>query len=745
MKKISEQLNPVVAQAVAFTEAYKKNIDQNIAIREVECLKTQYPALMGDIQSGEIFAGGKADDRITFTGTIWWSMLPSFNYYGKQAGYCFDSSAVDRYCKNEEEKTILKELNDFWTNEVTCNKIAENWPDEMTEQNRWDGVVQGNGSGFIITPDYDELIQIGFTGLKQKVLAQKKNPSLDQNFVDAMLGCVEIIENTAIHYIKQAEQKSKDATEDDKKRLIEISATLKEIMNHPPQTLREGIQLLWLYATLLNGKHIEVARMDVALGDLYANDIDEGRLTEEEAIELLEAMWNKYRRHGESAVCRITIGGVGRRNEANADRFCIAAMEACKRHHDVIPQLTLRLYKGQNEALINKAYDVIAEGCVYPMLYNDDIIIPGIVKALNVTEQDAVGYYPLGCGEYMIAACSPSLLTHVINLPRCLDAVLRNGIATNGKKYGIPTGDVEQYKFYDQLYNALLKQFEFTLDISLKSYISSREAHAKYAPMTFASLFAGGCCEKAKSIFDGGVKYYGVCVMGHGFSNLADSLAAIKKMVYENKELTLPQLVELLDSNFESNPSLHKKLLSMPKFGNDDDEVDTILRKLWQDLNSIADTLGKKAGFDFFTVSSVNPGGYYMGKDCGATPEGRKAGMPFAIGNAPTVGMDNQGITAMLNSVSKIDPANGGVATNVKLSPKMLFHERAKTEIIFKAFFANGGNQASITVVNQDDLKDAMIYPEKYPNLLVRVGGWCARFVELERYVQEDIITRTNY
>ena len=167
--------------------------------------------------------------------------------------------------------------------------------------------------------------------------------------------------------------------------------------------------------------------------------------------------------------------------------------------------------------------------------------------------------------------------------------------------------------------------------------------------------------------------------------------------------------------------------------------------KLWKDISAAANEAGKRAGLDFLTASSVNPGGYFLGGRCGASSDGRKAGEPFAIGHAPTAGFDKNGITALFNSIGKVDPANGGATTNIKISREFFTSSRAKLEAIFQVYFAKGGAQSNLTVINRDDLQAALREPEKYSHLIVRLGGWSARFIDLERAQQEEILRRTLY
>jgi pyruvate-formate lyase len=190
---------------------------------------------------------------------------------------------------------------------------------------------------------------------------------------------------------------------------------------------------------------------------------------------------------------------------------------------------------------------------------------------------------------------------------------------------------------------------------------------------------------------------------------------------------------------------MRKALLAAPKFGNDHDESDAMLVRTWDFINAAADEEGRRQGLGFHTVSSVNPGGYGMGEACGATADGRRRGEPFAIGHAPTAGKDTCGLTALMNSIAKASPANGGATTNFKISREMFTTARPKLESMFASYFAGGGQEATITVVSRNDLESAMAQPQNYGHILVRLGGWCARFVDLSRPVQEEIIRRTLY
>jgi pyruvate-formate lyase len=567
--------------------------------------------------------------------------------------------------------------------------------------------------------DFDLLVQRGIPGLREDIAARRTTAD-DTSFLDGLVMSLDVFCNTCQWYAGQARTLGDTLMADD----------LEAIQRSAPRTFRQAVQLVWLYNLVAFGKHIEWPRMDVALGDLFASETRSGALTHDEAQRLLLGFWRLINENGEAAVCRITVGGRGRRNPENADLFALAAMDASRAARLITPQLTLRFHAGQNPALLERAYELIGAGCTYPLLYNDDVVIPGAMKALRTDEKTAEQYFPLGCGEYMIAHVSPSLLCLGWNIPQALGMALRNG---------------RDFASFDDLYAAFMAQIENDAVLCAKRYEQICDFHKGRNPFLLASLLAHDCVERNAAIFDNGIRLLGACVMGHGYTNAADSLAAIKRIVFDEKRATLVELNAALENDFEGRDDLRRLCRDAPKFGNDDPAADALFAKMWEDIHTrvLAATATTRLGF--FVASSVNPGGYYMGHDTGATADGRRAQMPFAIGNAPTAGNDAKGITALCNSVAKTCPASGGATTNFKLS-RELFKDNARfAKTVFNVYFANGGQQASITVVDQADLLAAKKNPELYPHIIVRVGGWSSRFIDCDANVQDDIIKRTFY
>jgi len=698
-------INPAIAQAIEFTEVYKKYKDAPIPIREAMCNKVQYPGMLPGPKEGDIYAGRCRPRRIVHAGSMAWFGMPDYTpdnpALGKHGGFCFDFSAIYTYPHTEEEGQILKELDTFWRNESNMAKVRK-----LTDI-KFD-------TGFLSPHDQDKLVSIGLPGLIAEV-----NAMSDSDFKTGLQLVLETVTDVCKFYLKEAEEKN----------FPDIAKNISAIMNHAPATLAEALQLILIFDLLSHERHYELYQLDVALGDIFVKEIDSGSLTQEQAIQQICAFFAMINENGDDTVCRLLLGGKGRRNAKNADRFIMAALKATGRHNRVTPQVTLRIHSGINPDIMTLAYDTICTTGTLPLLYNDDAIIPGVAEAFDVSLEDAKNYYMVGCGEYILAPHSPGLLITNWNVPKTVDEGIRASNAAT----------------FEELYTSVMahiKAHAKKLAEYVKLVVDTNNASNAFL---MASLLVNDCIARNKPVLGGGARYTGVSIMGHGYTNAADALTAIKKLVYDDKTYTLAEVIKALDANFDGHDDLRKALTDAPKYGNDNKEADMMLSKLWQDMGIESKKAGKECGLDFHTMASANPGGYFLSQQVGATADGRLEYTPYAICNAPTAGNDKNGLTALMNSILKTHPANGGTVTNFKISREFFINEREKFESLFAAYWAGGGQQANITIVNKGDLEAALKEPHKYPNLLVRMGGWSAKFVELEPYIQKEILTRTLY
>jgi pyruvate-formate lyase len=732
-----------------FTETFRRHQNEPLAIREAQCLRVLFPDSFCPLQPGDLFAGRLHIGAIGFGleqdsgglagyGICRWDGVEEINHL-------IESSGIDG-----EYLQQVQDMMEFWEKETTINKYQQREPAEIKQALSGDIAT---GSCFRLAGamlDFDKLVHRGIPGLVEDVQTHKSRAmqeGRDTNLYDGMQMALDLFVDVCRYYARQAGAQAL-ATDDDnwKSELHTIARILEKIAVSRPDTLREAAQLVWLYALI--SSVVNYGRMDVYLGDFYVHDIETGVLNEEKAVRLLCSLWKLIADRNIVFNGRIIVGGRGRRNEANADRFTLAAMEASRLVIETEPQLTLRFYTGMAPTLFSKALDVIGEGRPYPMLYNDDVNIPAVMKAFNVSEADAEQYLPYGCGEYMLDHVSVGSPNCNLMMLKALEVTLHNGKnGLDGKPMGIPTGEFTCFKTFEELWNAYTRQIEYHIRYQAMAQAFEYQIEAEDSEFLYVSLLYDHCLERGKSFIKGGARYRGGAIETFGMVNVADSLAAIKELVYDRKVLTAEQLLAALDANFEGYERERQMMLKAPKYGNDDDRVDLLAQAVSDHASRFTYSQAVEVRLDYYLIVNINNyANVYAGKCAAASADGRLSGEPLANGNTPTAGRDTSGVTAFLNSISKIDPSyHAGYVHNMKFSPQMFRDDRRKTEALLHTYFEKGGTQAMITVVGRGDLEAALREPDKYRNLIVRVGGFSARFVELAPEVQADLLARTLY
>ncbi|HPT77571.1 MAG TPA: pyruvate formate lyase family protein [Candidatus Atribacteria bacterium] len=734
-----------------FTEVYKKYKDEHIAIREAMCLKAQFPGFLGGIEDNDLFAGRLDLPAVGITPDEWGPT--SFGYY------CIEQrliAEIEDPSLDEDYRQAVKDMLDFWREENTSTKLRRAFPEKMARELYTDDWMNQSGISFPLYRlcggyiNFDKLLQIGIPGLYEEVERYRQKAEReggDVKFYEGARIALDVFVDTCLHFSNMAFEMAETArTKERAEELRLMGTTLKKITKEKPAHLWEAIQLMWLYSLVADVRNL--GRMDVYLGDFYVNDLETGALTEEDALRYLESLWQLIADRNTRVHGRVIIGGKGRRNEENADKFALLAMEATRRVLEVEPQLSLRFYEGMNPALFAKALDVIGEGRTYPILYNDDVNIKAVEEAFGFTTETAEQYVPFGCGEYIIDHQSFGTPSGVINLLKALEVTMHNGIdPMTGRKMGLALGRFEDFETFDELFEAYKKQVEYFVEIMADHEELEYKIAGETAPFLYMSMLYDDCLERGKGMFSGGVRYLGGTLETYGNTNTADSLTAIKKLVYDEKVISKERLLAALDADFEGYEDIRQLLLDAPKYGNDDDTADEMLLKVHNHVcNAVRDQRHRTSLHSYLVVIINNSANTLMGHQTSASADGRRSGLYMNNGNAPMSGMDKNGITAMLNSIVKPSThIHAGAVQNMKFSREMFTTRRAELEALLKTYFQNGGAQAMITVVNRNDLERAMEEPEKYHHIFVRVGGFSARFVELGRDVQLDILNRTLY
>ena len=741
-----------------FTEAYRSNINEHIAIREAKCHQAQFPAVLTEIQENDRLAGR------TFWG--WVGFSPHNAPGGAAYGYfCHDQKIIEAIERGNiplEQRDGVHEMLHFWKKETSKAKVEAAFTEKMLPVLFRDEIVSlpYNFKPLIANPiyrmagvfvDYEKLLTLGIPGLGTEITEYRdksKASGGDYKLYEGMLIALDVFVDSCRHYEKQALEKAQ-TTNDPKraKELFQLAKVLKKNAVSKPETFYEALQLSWLY-TLICGS-LELGRVDVYLGDYYVHDIDNGIITEEEALSLMHSYWRLINELFRDVDGRVIIGGRGRRNEKNADRFALLALETMRTYgRAILPQTTLRFYEGMNPELMEKSISLIGDGHTFPLLYNDDVLIPGVAAAHDVPIEDAEQYMPLGCGEIVIDHMGFGTPSGSLNVLKALDITLRDGVDhISGKRLGLPTGDLKDFKMFDEFFSAFKKQLAFFIEILADHEDLEYVESGKQAPYLYLSMLYDDCIARGKAIFSGGIKYLGGSLESFGSVNTADSLTAIKKMVFDQKLISPERLIAALDNNFVGYEKEHKLLKECPKYGNDDNYADDIMVELHDFMcNNIRDQRDRTNLDWYLNVLINNKQNTILGRWVGASADGRKAGREMANANTPAGGNDKKGVTALINSLVKPSHAiHAGTVQNMRFGRDLYTADRPRFEVILSTYFKKGGAQAMITVINRGDLENALVEPEKHQDLFVRIGGFSSRYIDLPKDVQLEILSRVTY
>lgn len=745
----SEGLSDPLIYVHDFTNTYKSHLSSPPAVREAACLKVQIPWILQPMQKGDLLAGRKRTPFLGFTPIQGFGNIDRTGYYMEEQSL---RDELEPSLQTEEQKVELEELIAYWQTENTNSKIRARYTEVMARElwtDNW-GVESG-----VIYPlyrmagahmDMDKLVRLGLPGLRAEI-REKLVSSAEtyHSLYESMLTALDMLEYSMIYYIEDVKQALEQADQaSDKLHLKRMAEVLEAIRYHAPRHLDEAMQLCWLYM-LLSGS-MEHGRMDVYFGDLLVQDLNTDFISELEAQELVTAYWRMILGVlGRDA--RVIVGGVGRRNPENGDRFTLFAIEA-SRHVPFRPQLSLRCNKGMNPEIFAKALDSLGEGTTFPILYNDEANVPAVMHAFDVSREEAEQYAFFGCGEYMLDHRSYGTPSGVINLVKALELTLFNGIdPLTGRELGLKLGTLSDFATIDDLWEAYQKQLKHHIDIIADQEALEYKIVGEETSLLFISMLYDDCITRGKALFEGGIRHLGGTLETYGNITASDSLVAIKKVIYEEQKITKERLMELIRTNFAGAEGERKLLLDAPKFGNDDDEADQMAVLYHEFVCNTVRNQRERTNLDSYLVVMINnDANTTLGRLTLASADGRLAFSPMSNGNAPSPGMDRNGITALFNSMTKLDAGlHAGSSQNIKFSKQMFNGDRPKLEALLDTFFELGGTSTNISVVSKEDLQNAMIEPEKYANLIVRVGGFSAYFVTLNHNVQREILERTLY
>ena len=807
------------ARAVLLTESYKETEGQPIVMRRAKAFAHILDNIPVIIRDGELVAGS------TTIAPRGCQTYPEFSFAWLEAEFdTVEHRSADPFTISEQAKKDLREVHKYWKGKTT-SELAESYMAPETikamEHNIFTpGNYFYNGVGHI-TVQYEKVLAVGYEGIigeAQAELLQCKPGDADYASRSRFLQAVIISCRAVIRYAERYMQLAGDmaAKEKDpvrKKELLQIAANCGSVPRKGAKSFWEACQSFWFVQQLLqvesSGHSISPGRFDQYMYPYYKEDMDKGVITREQTQELIDCIWvklndlNKCRDAvsaegfaGYSLFQNLIVGGQDKDGldvTNDLSFMCITASA-----HVFLPQpsLSIRVWNGTPHELLLAAAKLTGTGIGLPAYYNDEVIIPSLMNR-GLTLEDAREYNIIGCVEPQKAGKTEGWHDAAFfNMCRPLELVFDSGY-DKGELIGVPTRPIEEMKTFEDFFDAYKQQMDYFISLLVNADNSIDVAHAVLCPLPFESCMVDDCLKRGKSLQEGGAVYNFTGPQGFGVANMADSLYAVKKLVFEEKKLTLAEYKKALMFNYgkemdqdsiahialrvigsmkeqgimvgrEEAAAVVAQVQSMklteeerkkcdellcwieeiPKFGNDNREVDAFAREVaytyTRPLQEYKNPRGGIFQAGLYPVSANVP----LGGQTGATPDGRLSHTPVADGVSPSAGKDVNGPTAAANSVSRLDHgiASNGTLFNQKFHPTALSGDRGLDNFIhlIRAFFDQKGSHVQFNVVDRETLLDAQKNPEQYKHLVVRVAGYSALFTTLSRSLQDDIIRRTE-
>ncbi|MBS5587319.1 MAG: pyruvate formate lyase family protein [[Clostridium] spiroforme] len=723
----------------AYTQTYQKSINLDKARREINCLKVIYPTLFRSIEETDLLAG-----RLDFL-PIGFGCVTSVGGVGH---YCVFHKLREfkKLLDTDEQKARIDVLYDFWQEHdvkaLYCQDILNDDTTGRFIDCKYPFMATARLSGMML--DYQKLMNLGINGIIA-LLKEKKQNEFIKASIDAIILLKDVIEKQK-ELVNEAIEKTNNI--DRKSELTLMYNSLDYIKENKPKTFHQALQLFWIYA--LCAGVINYGRMDIVLGPYLKHDLDNNIIDEKEAYRYLKSLWLMIENRRTTVNGRIIVGGVGREDEEACNMFTRLCLKVCKETRYVEPQFTLRLDKNTPEDIKDLAYECIASGATYPTLYNDEVNIPAVKYAMNIDDKTAKQYVPFGCGEFVIQGKSVGTPNTLLNLLKIMQLALNEGYDPMDHIYKagpIKVKSLREMKTFDDFYNQYKKLLDYYFDLSVSAQLHSYKIMNQEVSFLFTSILMDDCINREKSLLDGGVEILGGTNETYGNINSSDALYTIKTLVYDQKKYTLEQLNQAALNNYVGYEMILKDILALPKYGNDDKECDDMAIDLYE---YVAKGI-RQRGIDnhmgyYLIVISNNQTNTDWGHQTDASLDGRKKGMYMNPANNPQGGGAKNGPTACLNSLAKFNAKyHGGSVQNMKFTPRMMHEDKEKVKILFDTYFKKGGCQLMVTCVDHGVLEDAQKHPENYPDLIVRVAGYSAVFVNLTPDIQAELLSRVLY
>ena len=770
-------------RAVLATQAYKENQNQPRVMVRALMLQKILENMSIYIEDKSLIAGNQATKN---------KNAPIFPEYTMEFVMneldLFEKRDGDVFYITEETKQQLRDIAPFWENNNLRARGEALLPDEVSvfmETGVFGMEGKLNAGDAHLAVNYERILAEGLKGYEERTKKLKaaldftKPESIDKNvFYMAVLIVIDAVHTFANRYSKLAQDMA--LTETDAKRkeeLLEISRICAKVPYEPASSFREAVQAVWFIQLILqiesNGHSLSYGRFDQYMYPYYKKDMENGSLSEESALELLTCLWiktltvNKVRSQahtlssaGSPMYQNVTIGGQTTDKKDAVNELSFTVLKSVAQTRLTQPNITVRYHANLNKKFFDECIEVMKLGFGMPALNNDEIIIPSFIN-WGVKEEDAYNYSAIGCVETAVPGKWGYRCTGMsyINFPRVLLCAMNNGVdLTSKKRFTKGYGYFTEMETYEDLLAAWDKTVREMTRYSVIVENAIDKASERDVPDVLCSALTDDCIGRGKTIKEGGAVYDFISGLQVGIANMADSLAAIKKLVYEEKKITKQQLWDEILYNFQSpeNKKIQEMLIEeAPKYGNDNDYVDNLVVEAYDsyldEIKKYPNTRyqrGPIGGIRYGGTSSISAN---VGQGMGtiATPDGRNAFEPLAEGCSPAHNADKNGPTAIFKTVSKLptEKITGGVLLNQKMTPQMLSTEenKQKLEMLIRTFFNRlHGYHVQYNIVSKETLIDAQKHPEKHKDLIVRVAGYSAFFNVLSKKTQDDIIGRTE-
>jgi formate C-acetyltransferase len=766
-KTLNEPRYLSLEQAKIITECYQQNEHLPRILQRAKSLESALEKISILIDSEERIVGNRTPG--IRSGVV--SPEAGISWIDEELS-TLDSRPQDKFFVRPEDVSVFREeILPFWKGKSLEDMIKLRIGTEISEIKKVAKINQTDHAQGHICPNTEDWLKLGPSGLKAIAKTHHENASTDHKvFYESVMITLSATQTFMKRYGSLANQMAIEVDDLDlKNNLDEISRICFKLADEAPSTFHEAIQSLWFLYVILqmesNASSFSPGRADQYLYPYLIHDLTNNVLTMSEALEIIEALWLKfnqivYLRNSNSAKYfagfpigfNIACGGQTQDGEDASNALSYLFLKA--QEHILLPQpnLSARLFKGSAPEFVYECSRVIGMGSGMPQIFNDESIIPALMRQ-GIKEDDATNYAIVGCVE---------LTTHgnnlgwsdaaMFNLVKALELTLNNGICLQtGKQLGVATGYLTDYKTYNDLEEAYKNQLDYFIDRMITTCDVVDRMHAEFLPSPFLSSVIDGCLEKGIDVTAGGALYNLSGIQAIQVANLADSLATIKHMIYDDKSLDASELLHALQTNYEGNDILRQYIINrIPKYGNDVSWVDHIGNQWVEYFSNKLSTYENARGGPYhtglYTVSAHIP----MGQNVGASADGRLSNDPLADGGMSAMyGRDKQGPTALLKSVSRINSIYGsnGTLLNMKFLPDFFKTDEGikKFSSMLMTIVHLNISHVQFNVLRKEDLLSAQNNPDAFKGLTVRVAGYTAYFVDLATDLQDEIIARTSY